>query len=296
MLLCLLMDDRLQKFARLAEIGNFTKASKILHISQPALSIAIDKLEQELGSELIIRGSRKFELTEAGEAAYAAALEHQNITDHLRTALISINKQRPTVTLGMTDSVAAILCESVAFDDLERAADVTIIVNNSRYLREAVIQRRIDVAFVVDDGAEHSSLITKPSGVEELVLVSHPALVMQARADIAKGKLDNFICYDKPSTTYRHIHRALQTYGIKPHMTLFSTSPDVMLSMVLRGKGTGALPHLLVKDLVRAGTLAHPDSPKARIIIKRPVCSVRLTGKSLPACLKQFMASAHIAG
>jgi LysR family transcriptional regulator, transcriptional activator of the cysJI operon len=289
------MDDRLQKFARLAEIGNFTKAAQVLHISQPALSIAIDKLEQELGSELIIRGSRKFELTEAGLAAYAAALEHQNITDHLRASLTNINKRRPTVTIGMTDSVAVVLCETEGFDELEKAADVTIIVNNSRYLREAVSQRHIDVAFVVDDGVEHPNLLVNPAGIEELVLVNHPDLLVQARADIAKGRLNNFICYDKPSTTYRHIHRALQANNIKPNISLFSTSPDVMLSMVLRGKGIGALPHLLVKDFVSSGKLARPDSPKARITIKRPVCSVQLTGKSLPACLKQFMASAHIA-
>lgn len=284
----------MQKFARLAEVGNFTKAAKLLHISQPALSIAVDKLEHELGTSLLIRGNRKLELTEAGRAVYQSALEHQNISDHLRARLNYITHKRPAVTIGMTDSVAAVLCASSAFDELESNTDVTIVVNNSKYLRDAVEQRQLDLAYVVDDGAEHRNLFIKPAGLEELMLVCLPSLQGGAESDITEGRLYNLISYDKPSTTYRHIQQALQTRGIKPHVSLFSTSPDVMLTMVLRGKGVGVLPQFIVHDYVKQGILSYLRQNDAIMAIERPVCLVQPAGKSLPEYLRNFVAGAKI--
>lgn len=283
------MEDRLQKFARLTEIGSFTKAAKILHISQPALSIAIDKLEQELGSELLIRGNRKLELTEAGRAAYTTALEHQNSTDSLLTELSRITKKRPNISIGMTDSVAAVLCVTDAFDELEQITNVTVVVNNSRYLREAVEQRRLDVAFVVDDGTEHPLLAVRPAGIEELVLVCHPNILSQVTGQLAEGKLHNFICYDKPSTTYRHIMSTLREHDVRPHVSLYSTSPDVMLAMTLRGKGVGILPLPLVAPHIESSLLASLD-----LKITRPVSVVSSRGKALPTPLKTFVQAVAI--
>ena len=282
------MEDRLQKFARLTEIGNFTKTARILHISQPALSMAIDKLEQELGTELLVRGNRKLDITPAGKVAYTAALEHQQTTDNLRGELNQIAKRRPVVTIGMTDSIAVVLCASEAFDKLEQEANVTVVVNNSRYLREAVKQRQLDLAFIIDDGAEHPPLITRPAGTEELVFVCHPDLLADTEKSLGRGQLQNFICYDKPSTTYRHIQQALQAQGIRPHVSLFSTSPDVMLSMALRAKGVSALPQLLVDEPIHQSRLVHPKHNGVVLSVQRPVQLITQPGKVLPACA-QFL-------
>lgn len=288
------MDDRLQKFARLTEIGSFTKAAKVLHISQPALSIAIDKLEQELGAELLVRGNRRLDLTEAGKVAYAAALEHQNTAEQLLLQLNRITNKRPVVHIGMVDSIAAILCATPAFEALEATADVTVVVNNSRYLREALEHRRLDVAFVIDDAAEHPLLQTAKFGSEELVIVCHPALLTTATAELSARKLTRFISYDKPSTTYRHIQQSLQTQGIKTQTLLFSTSPTVMLDLVLRGKGTAALPRLLVAPHIKAKQLCIAPYQGVPLVIERPVSITRLRGKALPPVLESFLQTSSI--
>jgi DNA-binding transcriptional LysR family regulator len=283
------MDDRLFKFARLMEAGSFTKAAGLLHISQPALSIAIDKLEREVGTPLLTRTNKKLELTEAGKAAYQAALNHQNVTDNLQSQLARIAKKRPQVRIGMTDSIAGALCISPAFEQLETSADVTIVVNNSRFLREAVKHRQLDVAYVVDDGAEYPELEMKPVGSEELLLVCHPGLITIATRNMHLGRLDSFICYDKPSTTYRHIQTALQAADIKPHITLFSTSPDIMLRMVMRGKGVAALPRQFVQS--------HLDNNELAVLpisVSRPLCRIKLAGKTLEPVLKAFVEGSYL--
>lgn len=285
------MHDRLQKFARLVEVGSFTKAARELHISQPALSIAIDKLEQELGMELLVRGNRRIDVTAAGREVYRAALQHQNTTDHLHSALNHLSGKKPEITLGMTDSIAATLCLTPSFEKLDKAAELTIVVNNSRFLREAVIERDIDVAFTIDDGAEHAGLDSQVYKSEQLLLVASPKLADKLQAGLSQGKLPGFISYDKPSTTYRHVNRFLAQLNIRPQITLYSTSPDVMLQMVIHGKGTAALPEYLVRTHINNGKLTivkHCDKP---VVITRPTCIVKLSGRVFPECLNEFLAT-----
>lgn len=60
--------DYLRYFHRLAQIGNYTKAAKELYIAQPTLSIAIKRMEKELGMQLFVRGegNSRIELTPEG--------------------------------------------------------------------------------------------------------------------------------------------------------------------------------------------------------------------------------------
>ena len=64
--------DHLRYFNHLAEVLNFTKAAEELYIAQPTLSVAIKRMEAELGIKLFRRGegSNRIELTEAGTAFY----------------------------------------------------------------------------------------------------------------------------------------------------------------------------------------------------------------------------------
>lgn len=278
------MDDRLYKFARLVEIGSFTRAARELHISQPALSVAVQKLEHEFKTLLLIRTGKRLKLTPAGKAVYQAALDHQDTANRLRTSLNRLAKKRPSVVIGMTDSIANQLCHSPAFDALEQVADVTVIVNNSRYLRQEVERRKLDIAFTIDDESDHDELLTEHWGIEELLLVCSARIEDQIRTALEQRILRSFISYDKPSTTYRHIHRYFSQIGLHTSTSLFSTSPDVMLGMVRRGKGVAALPAPLVEPFVNSGELAVVSGP-----IRRPIALIRLPKRPLPPYLKEFI-------
>src|SRR6266550_6252357 len=59
--------DQLETFLVLARCGSFTRAAAELHLSQPAVSRHVQKLEQELGVSLLTRRRGRIELSEAGE-------------------------------------------------------------------------------------------------------------------------------------------------------------------------------------------------------------------------------------
>ena len=75
----------LKYFLAVAREENITKASEALHLSQPALSRQLMQLEEELGTELFIRGKRKITLTPAGTLLRRRALEIIELTEKYRT-------------------------------------------------------------------------------------------------------------------------------------------------------------------------------------------------------------------
>ena len=71
----------LKYFLAVAREENITKASEVLHLSQPALSRQLMQLEEELGTELFIRGKRRITLTPAGILLRRRALEIIELTE-----------------------------------------------------------------------------------------------------------------------------------------------------------------------------------------------------------------------
>lgn len=276
------MDERLKKFIVLVEAGTYTKAARELHVSQPALSITIQKLETELGTPLLIRTGKRLELTDAGKAVYQAGQKHQEVQHDLGEELRAISKRRPSITIGMIDSIADRLCTTAAFSQLEEQADVTLVVNNSRHLRNEVERRGIACALVIDDELEHQGVVATPFISERLTLVSHREVSDEFKEQARQGVVWNFISYDRASTTQRHIRSHLASQGIKLRARLYSTSPSVMLRMVLHKNGCAVLPYEMCRELLGSGELVALAD-----FIPRPIGLITV-GQALPDYAASF--------
>jgi DNA-binding transcriptional LysR family regulator len=281
------MEDRLRKFACLVDAGSFTKAARELHLSQPALSAAIGKLERELRVPLLVHGVRPLSITPAGQLAYATAKELHVSTDNLTLRLAELKKRKITLAVGMIDSVASTLFASEdALKTLQARAHLSVIVNNSRYLLQALEHGQLDMAFVVTPKKRPAAgLEIVPVASEPLVLVCHPKHAARMQAAMALGEVPDFISYDQSSTTFQHIANTLQGQKLQLCPVFYSTSPEVMLRLVLLGRGAAVLPYLLVRDAVAKGTICvlRSNSP---LVIGREVSIAHRRGKQLAAPLQ----------
>jgi DNA-binding transcriptional LysR family regulator len=284
----------MQKFARVVELGSFTRTAEDLHISQPALSFAINKLERELQTPLLIRTKRKLELTEAGSLVYGASVQHRLTNENLMTNLVTLGSKRPNIAIGMIDSMAAVLSSnSQSLEYLEAHANLSVVVNNSRHLREAVKSLAIDLAFVVGDSETHSGLDVDPVGVEPFLVVCRLDYLDSVTHELEQGRLTRFVCYDQLSRSYWHINQKMKKLGLTIRPTFFSTSPDVMLRMVLRGNHVAALPYLLVREGLINKKLVALEHRGQVITIDRPISMVKVHGKVLPGALSDFNSQAR---
>lgn len=276
------MEDRLQKFAQLVDAGSFTKAAERLHISQPALSTAISKLERELRTTLLIRGTRSLKLTPGGEVAYAHAKESAVRNGNLKLRIAATMAAKLNVRVGMIDSIAdVLLSREPGLSELERHASVSLVVNNSRYLLNAIARDDIDLAFVVSQTGHPNSIAVQSVGSEPLVLVCHQSQRTSLQQAIRHGSLPSFISYNQGSTTYQIVQDVLHKNQISHQPTLYSTSPEVICKLVLAGKGAAVLPYLMVRELVLTNQLATLNLGTSPVI-ERPIEMIRHRDKLLP--------------
>jgi DNA-binding transcriptional LysR family regulator len=277
------MEERLKKFAHLVEAGSFTKAAAGLHVSQPALSTSIAKLERELKVRLWLRGVRPLTLTREGAVAYRTAKDLTVQADNLKLRLAELAHERVAISIGMIDSVANALFASDSGLETLEGASVSIVVNNSRYLAEAVERGDLDIAFIAEQPHRlPHALEARPLATEPLVVVAS-----QQRPTPPGKILPNFIAYDQPSNTFRLVNEALKDYGIATRTSFYSTSPELMLRLVQLNKGIAALPYLMVRDQIQAGGLKRLGG-KTPWLIRRKIVVLKRRDRDLPLALKHL--------
>jgi DNA-binding transcriptional LysR family regulator len=243
------MEERLRKFAKIAEIKSFTKAAQALHTSQPALSVALAKLERELGATLINRDT--LQLTNAGQLAYQHAQQLEVQRGNLRQQMSALKNQKPQLALGIIDSLAdTLLLSNGQLEKLEKKASVNLSVNNSRYLLEALENNQLDMVCIVQPANLPKKLMSYNLGSEPLLGVT--TAVHKSKL---KDHIPNFLAYDQNSHTNRLIKQYFDSQQITLDSVFHSTSPEIILHMTLNGRGSAVLPYALVESQIANGQL-----------------------------------------
>lgn len=282
------MEERLKRFAIVVDAGTFTKAAKDLHTSQPALSMAIQKLEQELKTKLIEHKGRGFILTPAGRLAYESGKRILREGRQLKSAMEEFGQGKPALRIGSIDNIAELLfVDNDELTALQEHADVSLFVNNSAALIEATASGDIDLSLVVEQPTYPPELVAEILGSEELVAVCAPKIQMTVAHRLGQGVLPRFMSYNQSSTTYRLIDGHLSSLGISPEPMFYSTSPSIMLELAIQGKGTAILPRHMVSAHVQRGALVelHPGTRG----ISRPIAVLRDKSLALSAVVETFL-------
>ncbi len=282
------MEERLLKFAHLIDAGSFTRAAGDLHISQPALSMAVQKLERELRAQLYVRGSQPLAPTPAGEHAYKSAKELGASVRYLRNSLAELADSEMSLAIGMIDSVADnVLAYPQNLKTLERQAKVSLVINNSRYIIQALRRGEVDVALVVDQG----NLVATDTriqhiGSEPLIVVTHAKHLPVVAEQVARKQVTSFVSYDMPSFTHARIAQFFADRRVSLSPQFYSSSPDVILRLVMAKQGAAALPYNKVKQALHRQQLApvHIDGPA---VITRHIVCVTRQNYVLPQAVQQ---------
>jgi DNA-binding transcriptional LysR family regulator len=284
------MEERLHKFAKLVDAGSFTRAAELMHISQPALTSAIKKLERELHCELLIRGGREFRLTAAGSMAYETAKQLHVEAQNLRQRLAESEGKKVSLRLGMIDSVTDMLfVHGDTLRRLEQSTQLSLTVDNSDRLIRSIEHDDLDVAFIANPSSLSQSLMSINLGQEPLVLVTHRSHAVQVQKEVGQGCVRNFLGYNQNSHTYQLISQHLASIGISAQHRFYSTSPSIILELALAKRGSAALPYLLVKPYLENGQLV-PIKAASGSIIARTIVSLHRSGKQLPTEVNNLLA------
>ena len=149
------MQQDMQYVYTLYKEGNFSKAAAKLFISQPALSMAIQKTEASLGMPLFDRSTRPMRLTPAGEIYIAAIRKTQYLEQDLSQQIEDIKSLKTgTVSIGGTNYINSYILPDILAGFNQEYPELKIsLKEGSAYQMESMLKERtIDLSISCDPG------------------------------------------------------------------------------------------------------------------------------------------------
>lgn len=163
---------QLQYFKVVAETGSLTKAAKLLHISQPAMSTMLKKFEEDLDVELFDRSPNRIKLNQAGEIALIHANTILQSIEQMKTDLKDYASQNQSISMGFCDPGIQFFCFprfSSAYPDIQ----ITRSLYDEEDYVKPLLERIYDV-IITPDKINHPGIISMPF-IKDTVYLSVPS-------------------------------------------------------------------------------------------------------------------------
>ena len=280
----------LQAFAAAAELGNFRKAAEAVHISQPAFSRRIDKLEAALGVRLIDRNTRSMNLTAIGRDF---ARKVRTLLDDLDETLLGIGEvggaRMGEVTIACVPSAVYYFLPQVLRSYHERYPRIRIRVHDASANEVLQVVASGEADFGVNFMGSEEPGIEFQSILEERFVAAcrrdHPLARKRRISWQELGEYD-FMTVSKSSGNRMLMDLALAGQAKRPQAVYEAQHVTTLLGLVEAGMGVAAVPSLAMP----AGQ--HPVLASVPLVgpeITRRIGLIRRKGRSFtPAAEKLY--------
>ncbi|WP_290697728.1 LysR family transcriptional regulator [Amphritea sp.] len=240
------MDIRsLRCFQTVAREKNFTRSAEKLHLAQPAVSMSIKRLEDQLGLKLFHRNERRISLTDEGErlllhadkiiqAVADAELEMQELTG-LTQGQVRIGIPS---TLGSYHLPELLMGFRHSYPELQ----LSVVEGGTTHIRQLIEQGELDIGIVVDD--QESEQLEKIHLLQEEILVcvnaDHP-LASQTSVDYQTFLAEELVLFKEGFFHHQVTEELGKRYQITPNITFETNLIPLIQSIVRQGFGISAL-------------------------------------------------------
>lgn len=246
--------QELHAFIAVAERGSFRAAADAIHLSPPALSRRIERLEASLGVRLFNRTTREVELTGIGRTFLERA---RGAYDDLQAATLGITeiaaRQSGRVTVGCVPSAAFHFLPSVIrpFSEQYPGIRLRIVDENDAMVAQAVISGEADfgIGFL---GSRVPELDFEPLREDPFVLAVRCDHPLARRKSVTWSQLqgERLMAAARTSGNRQLLDDALSRAGIRPDIVFEVNRVSTLLGMVDAGLGIAAVPGLTLPSAV----------------------------------------------
>ena len=239
--------EQLRTFLWVARLGGFRKAADRLHLSQPAVSTRISKLEDELEARLFERGPGVLVLTKKGQQLLSYAEQMLFVEEEIKNRVANPAKTEGLFRLGASETIAQAWLPSFieALSTQYPSVNVDLTVDISLNLRAGLLERRLDLAFLMGPVSEYS---VKNVPLPQFDLHWYKSKKLGA-VDLASIPV---ITYASQTRPYRELTSEL-TRRFGPKSRIFtSASLSASLRIIAAGIAVGPHPRILATPLLEA--------------------------------------------
>lgn len=240
------MDLRqMEYFQMVCRLNNLTRAAERLHVAQPAISVAMQKLEEELGVQLFSRTQKQFTLTTEGQVFLARV---EDILSRTQDAVLEMHEYRElrkgTIKLGVPPMIGSYLFPHIfaGFKQVYPSLDLSVIEEGSLAIRGMLERDELDLGIVITCHMSpllQSELIT--SGEILLCLSPFHPLAGAETVDFAQLRQEPFILLKEDTYHRQIIMQQCKKHNFEPNIILASSQIDTIRGLVARGVGISFL-------------------------------------------------------
>ena len=253
---------QVQSFVAVAKSGSFAEACTVLHLSQPALSIAIRNLEEAVGGKLLARTTRAVALTPEGAEFYMVA---QRLLADWERSLEDVHNlfalRRGKLAVASMPTFASSLLPAILGQYHEQHPDINVTVHDviAESVVDMVREGRVEVGVTFDPG-EAPDLDFQPLFRDKLV-----AALPRGHALLAQPKLKwrdlldfPYIALQRPSSIRLLIDQMLQEHDIALAPAFEAHQLASIGRMVSSGLGVSVVPTLSSGQMHEMGAECRP--------------------------------------
>ena len=258
----------LQVFLAVATEHSFSRAATRLHRTQPAVSQAIKRLEEELDERLFDRSSKDGRLTEAGEILLDYAQRLTRLKDEAEGAVRELQDlRRGRVLIGANEGAVHVLLPVI--EQFRRAhphAQVEVRRVPARQMAREVLSRSLDFGVLTFPPRERG-LQTLVLGEDELVMLISPTHPLAARERITMEELgrQTVIAHNEASPARERVLRLYEQRHTSINIQVGLPSLDGIKRAVEMGLGVALLPQRCARTEIARGQLAAVKVPQLRL-------------------------------
>lgn len=254
-----MITDTLKVFVTVAEERNFSRAAKLLHLSQPGVSLHIRNLEDELGTKLMLRSPKQVRLTEAGEILFRKAKQMLALYEEAQQ---EIHLLRDVVTgslsIGASFTIGEYILPAVLAEYAHQypEVDVQVHISNTDNIVHDIREGRFHIGLV--EGSTTARDVQLTTFMEdEMVLVMSPDHPLAAYKSIDPGMLQDqmWVLRESGSGTRAYSDRLIEEGGLAVKRSFVFSSSQGVKEAAAAGLGIAVLSRWVVRKELGSGEL-----------------------------------------
>ena len=257
--------NRYRLFCAVAECESISRAAEMNYISQPAISKAITKMEESLGTQLFIRNHRGVTLTEEGKIMYE---QLKSAFDIIKTGEDTIRRINELGIGRLRLGTSSILCKHMLLPYLKDFIaqnphiKITIECQSSSRIMKLISDGRIDIGLVVKPENQSDIGFHSLGEIEDVFIATQSYIDnLHIREDSSIFEKANILLLDGVNYSRMHVDRYFKENNIVPEHILEVSGMDMLIEFAKTGIGVGCAIKRFIQQELDEGKLIEIPLP-----------------------------------
>ena len=255
--------DYLKTFYTTVKENSISKTAKLLHMSQPGVSVQLQALEKELGFQLLVRSNKGVVLTDAGRIVYDYAVSLLSIQKDIERDLHSLRTHIQEMVVSSCTSVGSysLPCSLYLFKKKYPNIKVLLDICNSETVIKNLLSNTSHIG-IIEGNPNNLRIETLKVTTSNLLFICAKKICRYKSITLSQLHEIPLIVREKGSGSRKCLEDSLRQNGLileDMNVVMELTSTEAIKSAIFAGKGYALMPELTVKHELMSGVLKNVE-------------------------------------